>query len=146
MAAPAAAPPPRSIPLALAKEAADVALSTCAANGYKVAVAVVDAQGDPRLTEVADGAFYMAGTFAGWKAKTAALLDETTASLSAKAKTDPAVAQKIKDNGGGDSAGGQPLVAGGAVVGGLGVGGAPGGEKDDVCATAALAKIRDRLK
>ena len=31
------------------------------------------------------------------------------------------------------------------VVGAIGVGGAPGGDKDEACAQAGLAKIRDRI-
>ncbi len=30
-------------------------------------------------------------------------------------------------------------------MGAIGVGGAPGGDKDEACATAALAKIKERL-
>jgi uncharacterized protein GlcG (DUF336 family) len=33
----------------------------------------------------------------------------------------------------------------GEIVAAIGVGGAPGGEKDEVCAAAGLAKINDRL-
>jgi uncharacterized protein GlcG (DUF336 family) len=32
-----------------------------------------------------------------------------------------------------------------AIVGALGVGGAPGGDKDEVCAQAGVAKVADRL-
>ena len=32
-----------------------------------------------------------------------------------------------------------------SIVGALGVGGAPGGDKDEVCAQAGLAKVADRL-
>src|ERR1700684_4345840 len=32
-----------------------------------------------------------------------------------------------------------------AIVGALGVGGAPGGDKDEVCAQAGMAKVADRL-
>jgi uncharacterized protein GlcG (DUF336 family) len=32
-----------------------------------------------------------------------------------------------------------------AIVGALGVGGAPGGDKDEVCARAGVAKVSDRL-
>lgn len=31
------------------------------------------------------------------------------------------------------------------IVAAIGVGGAPGGEKDEACAAAGLAKIKDRL-
>jgi uncharacterized protein GlcG (DUF336 family) len=32
------------------------------------------------------------------------------------------------------------------VIGGIGVGGAPSGDKDEVCALAGLVKIGERLK
>jgi hypothetical protein len=35
--------------------------------------------------------------------------------------------------------------AGNDTIGGIGVSGAPGGDKDEACANAGLAKIRDRL-
>ena len=38
------------------------------------------------------------------------------------------------------------IKSGDDVVGAIGVGGAPGGDKDEVCAQAAVAKIADRLK
>ena len=42
--------------------------------------------------------------------------------------------------------GGVAIMAGGNIIGGLGVSGAPGGQFDDDCARAALAKIADRMK
>jgi uncharacterized protein GlcG (DUF336 family) len=42
--------------------------------------------------------------------------------------------------------GGVPIHAGNEVIGGVGVSGAPGGEKDEVCANAGLAKVADALK
>jgi len=41
--------------------------------------------------------------------------------------------------------GGVPIKAGNDTIGGIGVSGAPGGDKDEACANAGLAKIRDRL-
>jgi uncharacterized protein GlcG (DUF336 family) len=32
------------------------------------------------------------------------------------------------------------------VIGGVGVSGAPGGEKDEACANAGIAKVADALK
>jgi uncharacterized protein GlcG (DUF336 family) len=43
-------------------------------------------------------------------------------------------------------AGGVPIKFGSDVLGGVGVGGAPGGEKDEACATAGLQKVADQLK
>jgi uncharacterized protein GlcG (DUF336 family) len=42
--------------------------------------------------------------------------------------------------------GGLPIKAGDEVIGGIGVGGAPGGEKDEACAQAGIEKISARLK
>ena len=42
--------------------------------------------------------------------------------------------------------GGVTIMAAGKPIGGIGVGGAPGGNFDDECARAALDKIKDRMK
>ncbi|MET0068233.1 MAG: heme-binding protein [Candidatus Thiodiazotropha sp.] len=42
--------------------------------------------------------------------------------------------------------GGLPITAGGSLLGALGVSGAPGGERDEVCASQALEKIQERLE
>ena len=42
--------------------------------------------------------------------------------------------------------GGVTIMAAGKPIGGIGVGGAPGGNFDDDCARAALDKIKDRMK
>jgi uncharacterized protein GlcG (DUF336 family) len=42
--------------------------------------------------------------------------------------------------------GGLPIRVGDEVIGGIGIGGAPGGHLDDQCAEAGIARIRDRLK
>ena len=42
--------------------------------------------------------------------------------------------------------GGVTIMAGGVAIGAIGVSGAPGGEFDEECARAALAKIQDRMK
>ena len=42
--------------------------------------------------------------------------------------------------------GGVTINAGGQIIGAIGVSGAPGGQFDEECANAALAKIQDKLK
>jgi uncharacterized protein GlcG (DUF336 family) len=42
--------------------------------------------------------------------------------------------------------GGVPIKAGNEVIGAVGVSGAPGGEKDEVCANAGIAKVEAALK
>jgi uncharacterized protein GlcG (DUF336 family) len=41
--------------------------------------------------------------------------------------------------------GGVPIKVGNETIGAIGVSGAPGGDKDEACANAGLAKISDRL-
>jgi uncharacterized protein GlcG (DUF336 family) len=42
--------------------------------------------------------------------------------------------------------GAQPIRAAGSLVGAVGVSGAPGGDKDDICAKAALKAVEERLE
>ena len=44
------------------------------------------------------------------------------------------------------AAGGVPIKAGNEIIGAIGVSGAPGGDKDEACANAGIAKIEDLLK
>lgn len=44
------------------------------------------------------------------------------------------------------AAGGVPIKVGNDVIGPIGVSGAPGGDKDEACAVAGLAKIQEWLK
>jgi len=39
-----------------------------------------------------------------------------------------------------------PIKAGDTFIGGIGVSGAPGGEKDEACANAGIAKVASKLK
>jgi uncharacterized protein GlcG (DUF336 family) len=41
--------------------------------------------------------------------------------------------------------GGVPIKVGNETIGAIGVSGAPGGDKDEACANAGIAKISDRL-
>lgn len=140
-------PPARGPAMALAVEAAQTAIATCAANGYKVSAVIVDSAGDTRVSLTADGASSMTAGFATRKAYTANAMKEPSAQVGEQAKTDTALADRIKaDPKMITWAGAQPLVVGGAVIGAIGVGGAPGGDKDDICTSAAIARIKDRLK
>ncbi len=140
-------PPPPAVPAMLALEAAETALTTCTGNGYNVGAAVVDSSGATRLLIGVDAARQGALDSSIKKAFTAVTLASPTAAIEASAKTDPAVQAKIAaDPRLFARAGGVPIMMGGKIVGAIGVGGAPGGEKDEVCAMAGIAKIKDRLK
>jgi len=68
--------------------------------------------------------------------------------VAAKAAADPAFKAEVAANPLIETArqGAIPIVAGGQTVGFFAVSGAPGGDKDEVCAKAGLAKIQDRAK
>jgi uncharacterized protein GlcG (DUF336 family) len=147
--APAAvrAPLPRGPGVALALEAAETAVSTCTANGYNVSVTVLDAGGVTRLVYANDKAAGGPIDAATRKAYTALAFKESTADVGTQQAADPAVDAKIKaDPKMFARAGGFPLMAGADLVGAIGVGGAPGGDKDAVCAQAGIDKIKDRLQ
>ncbi len=140
-------PPARGPAPALALEAAQTAIATCAANGYKVSVVVVNSAGAPRLVLMSDGAPDMTNQIATRKAFTALTLKEPTAAVSEQVKTDTALADRIKNDPKMITwAGGQPLMAGADLIGAIAVSGAPGGDKDDACTSAGIAKVKDRLK
>jgi uncharacterized protein GlcG (DUF336 family) len=141
------APPARGPSLELSIQAAETAAAACAANGYKVAVSIVDSGGVLKVLHAADGASSRAVDSSTKKAQTALVFKMPTSEVAAKVKTDEALAAKLAvDTNLFARAGGLPLMAGNDLIGAIGVGGAPGGEKDEACATAAVDKIKAGLK
>lgn len=113
-----------------AQRLANAAQRACASDGYHVTVAVVDRDGVQIVTtrdEVAPGA--TVATAIG-KAYAAVGFQISTAQQQQGAKTQPGWLQVP---GFVILPGGQPIWAGGELVGGIGVSGAPGGDLDDAC-------------
>ncbi|MFQ5776203.1 MAG: heme-binding protein [Kiloniellaceae bacterium] len=137
----------KTLPLALAREAAGAALAACEADGHRVSVAVVDRAGLVEVLLKGDGAGPHTLDSSSRKAYTALSLRRSTAELVELVRKRPEAAglrdmnEKILLLGGG-----LPITAGGEVIGGIGVGGAPGGRLDEACARAGLDAIRDRLR
>jgi uncharacterized protein GlcG (DUF336 family) len=145
--APQRIPAARGPEMALALEAAQTAISTCATNGYKVAASIVDSAGVLKVLVAADGATKGAVESSTKKAVTANTMKTATSEIQEKMKTDQALAAKITaDASLFARAGGLPLLVGADVIGAVGVGGAPGGEKDEACAAAGIDKIKATLK
>gem|GEM_PF-175084 len=140
-------PREKVLPLALAQQAANAALAACTAQGYQVSVAVVDGAGLLRAQLRADGAAPHTLDSSSRKAYTALTLRHATSELVALVQKQPDAAALGAMN---DRilllAGGLPIRAGEEVIGGIGVGGAPGGRFDEGCARAGLDAIADRLK
>lgn len=130
------------LPLSLAGKAASAALDKCAQDGYRVSVAVVDRAGILRSFVRADGAGPHTVESSQKKAYTAASMRGPTANVAELIAKTPAVQGLQHMN---DKilflAGGLPIDIAGEVVGGIGVGGAPGGQLDAACAQAGLDSI-----
>jgi uncharacterized protein GlcG (DUF336 family) len=145
--APARVPAARGPEMALALEAAQTAVNTCTTNGYKVAASVLDSAGLMKAFLAVDGASKGAVESSTKKAMTALALKDATSDVMAKMKTDTALAAKINaDSSLFVRAGGLPIMIGSDIIGAIGVGGAPGGEKDEACAKAGLDKVKASLK
>jgi uncharacterized protein GlcG (DUF336 family) len=130
------------LPLDIATKAAEAALKACAAGGNNVSVAIVARDGSTKVLLKADNSGPHTGSSAEGKAFTSAALGRDTAGLA------EFIASKPANDGLRDmdprmviQAGGLPIKFGKALVGGIGVGGAPSGDIDAGCAVAGLKAI-----
>jgi uncharacterized protein GlcG (DUF336 family) len=135
----------KSLSPEVALEAAQAAMKKCRDNGFQVAVAVVDRSGQPQVMLRDRFAGLHAPDTAVRKAYTAVSFRSATGDLAKSVRSgqlDPGLAQlpRIALLGGG-----LMIEAGGSLLGGIGVSGAPGGDKDEECANAGLDAIRDRI-
>ncbi|MDT7043092.1 heme-binding protein [Candidatus Nitronereus thalassa] len=135
------------LPLALAEKAAVAAMEKCASGGYKVSVAVVDLGGNLKVLLRDDGAGPHTVDSSSRKAYTSASLRRPTEHLAQLLTKFPSIEglrdmnEKILILGGG-----LPIEIQGEVVGGIGVGGAPGAHLDEGCATAGVQAIGGEMK
>jgi uncharacterized protein GlcG (DUF336 family) len=139
-----------ALPLTLAMEAAAEAVKSCEANGYPVTAAVVDTAGETRVLLKGDRSTTHTRETAFRKAYTLATLGpifgfERLGPLAETMKANPFQASFLTVPNVILLPGAAAVVAKGEIVAAIGVGGAPGGEKDEACAVAGLAKIAARL-
>jgi uncharacterized protein GlcG (DUF336 family) len=121
------------------------ALEQCTKDGYKVSVTIVDKGGNVAASIRGDGTGPHTMEFSRLKAYTARTRNQTSLQTM-KLLEDPANAFIRQIPGVVGVGGGVPIRAGNETIGGVGVSGAPGGEKDEVCANAGLATVADALK
>jgi len=147
-AAPAAAQATFSVKLLTpetALKAAQAALARCRASGYQVSVAVSDRAGVVQVILRDRFAGPHTVDLAAAKAYTAASFRQNTTEF-AEATQPGRPASGIRNRPGVAAVGGGMMIeAGGALLGAIGVSGAPGGREDDVCAAAGIGAIRDEL-
>jgi uncharacterized protein GlcG (DUF336 family) len=140
------------LPLALALDAAREAVSACASRGYDVTATVVDIDGMVQVALRGDHATVHTKDSSYRKAYTAVSMGPifrftvTSQYLEVVSKYAPLAGKSLVDTPNISALpGGAVISAHGEIVAGLGVGGAPGAEKDEACAVAGVAKIKDRL-
>jgi uncharacterized protein GlcG (DUF336 family) len=136
----------RSLTPETALVAAQAAMEACRKQGYQVGVAVVDRAGllqvflrdrfaGPHTVEVASNKAWTAVSF---RTSTLALVSETQAGRPMSGIR--SVPRMLAVGGG------LMIEGGGAILGAIGVSGAPGGEADDVCASAGIKAIADAVE
>jgi uncharacterized protein GlcG (DUF336 family) len=128
-----------------ALKAALAAQAACRSRGYQVSVAVVDRMGVVQVLlrdrfagpHTADLATAKAYTAASFRTSTSELAEATQAGKPQSGiRHRPGVAAV---------GGGLTVEAGGSLLGGIGVSGAPGGSEDEACARAGIRAIADDL-
>jgi len=130
----------------IALDLARAALDQCRKDGYQIAVAVLDRFGQPLVVlrdryapsatlGIARGKAWTAVTFSrDTRDFVKGLKDGTlSAGLAGVHRVTPLV-------------GGLVIQAGGSLLGGVGVSGASGSDKDEACAKAGLAAVQDKLE
>ena len=126
--------------------AASAALEKCRAEGFQVAVAVVNRMGilqvlirdryaGAHTPDTARGKAWTAVSFRGSTLELAELTKAGEPQAPARFVTNALMV-----------GGGLAVRAAGSIVGGVGVSGAPGGVADDVCAKAGIESIIDKLE
>jgi uncharacterized protein GlcG (DUF336 family) len=136
----------RQMTVETALKAAQAALTACRNAGFQVTVAVVDRAGIAQVimrdrlagAHTVDMAVDKAWTAASFRTSTSALAKATEpGSPQSGIRNRPRVAAV---------AGGLTMESAGALVGAIGVSGAPGGDRDEACALEGIAAVRDSLE
>lgn len=130
----------------LAFDLAKESLQACRAEGYQVAVAVVDRFGIVQVVlrdrfagaHTPRTAVRKAWTAVSFRSPTSELADLTQPGQPQSGARDVTNALML--------GGGLTIESGGAIVGGIGISGAPGGTMDENCAKAGMAALADRLE
>ena len=130
----------------VAFELARAALERCRHDGYQVAVVVVDRFGSPLVMLRDRYAGLAAPATAQGKAWTAVNFARNTSETIKAVKAGQMSAALANLPNVVMLAGGVVVEGGGSLIGGIGVAGAPGGDKDEACAKAGLDAVRDKIE
>lgn len=135
----------KDITASVAITIAQTAIDACKANGYAVSATVVGRNGEIIVQVRGDNTGPHAFENSFRKAYTANTFRGPSSIIADRLKADPTM-PLIHLNNVIANQGGLPIKVGDEVIGGAGVSGAPGGDKDEACVKAALDKVANQLK
>ena len=138
----------KSLSMEMAQTIVQATVERCRADGFRVSVSVVDASGllkafirdegtGPHTIDLSRRKAYTALTFAS---RFATSLEFAKARGSTLGSPMPNVEGTV------GVGGGVPIKVGNVAIGAVGVSGAVGGDKDEICANAGIAKVAHLLK
>jgi uncharacterized protein GlcG (DUF336 family) len=135
----------KNVSMAMAQAIIAATIEQCTKDGFKVSVVIVDKAGVVAASLRGDGTNPHTMEFARLKAYTSRTRGITSLEFM-KITSTPETAGTRQIPGVVAVGGGVPIKVGAETIGGVGVSGAPGGDKDEVCANAGIAKVADSLK
>jgi uncharacterized protein GlcG (DUF336 family) len=124
-----------------AVELAQGTIAACREKGIQIGVTVVDRDGTVQVQLRDTIAAPITGPISKMKAFTAANFNAATSAMAARAESPIGRIDGLVM-----SAGGLPIQVGGALIGAVGVSGAPDGATDEACAKAGLDKVAEELE
>ena len=133
----------KRLTLEMAQQAATAVIEQCRKEGVQVAVTVVDRAGHVQTVLRDVLAMDLTLEISRQKAYTAMSFNSPTSDLESRFTAPFSIA---KVQGVLPAAGGVPIAAGGTILGGIGVSGAPSGETDEKCARAGMEAIEADLE
>lgn len=135
----------KNVSTAMAMAIIQGTMEQCTKDSYKVSVTVVDKGGNVFAQVRGDGTNPHTMEFSRLKAYTARTRNQTSAEFM-KLTDKPESAYLKQIPGVVAVAGAVPIKVGNETIGAVGASGAPGGDKDEVCVLAGIAKVQDALK
>lgn len=134
----------KQLSMELAADIAQRAVQQCRKAGYQVSAVVVDRSGAVQVV-MRDALASRFTVEIAQKKANAVVLSGVASSTFRKNRADIRAEMNHVD-GILMLEGGLPIRAAGALLGAVGVSGAPGGDKDEACAAAALTAVQERLE
>ena len=135
----------KNLSASMALTIAQTAMETCKANGYAVSVTVVGRNGEVLVQVRGDGTGPHTMENSMRKAYTSRTFRIPSGEMVQRLKDNPTLGLIHLSNVIANQ-GALPIKVGEETIGGVGASGAPGGEKDEVCAKAGIDKVADALK